>query len=110
VADLVKYFEGTEAQILALTPASENWVELAFYYPSDQDYFYRVVDGEMKKYGSGESAVSGVGVTLNNKVIGGVKSLIEQNDILDIPENYEYNIHNLEAQGIVNCNGTINIM
>lgn len=108
MAELVKYIYGTEAQILALTPESPNWKEKAFYYPSDKTYFYQALNGSMKKYGDGLSA--GIGITLNNSYIAGVKSKIDVNDVLDIPEYWEYNLYELEILGFVNCNGTINIM
>lgn len=113
MATLVQYFIGTEAQILALTPVDENWVERAFYYPTDKTYFYMALGGEMKKYGYYEPSeinVSGVGIMLNDKVIGGVKSLIEINDILFIPENFEYNLLNLQIEGVINNEGVINIL
>ena len=107
MADLVKYIYGTEVQILALTVADTLFIEKAFYYPSDKDYFYQLVDSAFKKYGSGDSA--GVGVTLNDKIIGGVKSFIESDETLSIPEYYEYNLHKLTVDGMINCYGTINI-
>lgn len=107
----IKFRYGTEAEILTLTPASENWFNRAFYYPSDKSYFYQAVDGVMKKYGDGEdNEFFGYGILLNDKVIGGVKSLIETNDVLEIPENYDYNTFKLDVEGIINCEGQINIM
>jgi len=110
MAEFVKYVYGTEAQILSLLPDNPNWIEKAFYYPSDKTYFYQLVNGTMKKYGAGTSVEtgSGIGITLNGAVIGGVKSLIEEEDILDIPEYYEYNIYDLDVDGIINCDGVIN--
>jgi len=110
MANLVKFYFNTEAKILALTPSDEEWVELAFYYPSDKSYFYQAVAGVMKVYGYTPVGDTGIGVTLNNKVIGGVKEKIEGTDILDIPEHYEYNCVNLHVQGTINCKGTINIL
>ncbi len=103
---LVEYFQGTEAQILALSPGDVQFVELAFYYPSDKDYFYRVVDSVMKKYGAGDS--SGTGIRLNTKLLSGPKTLIELNDILEIPINHDYNTFALDVDGVVNCDGQIN--
>lgn len=105
---LVQYKYGTEAQILALQPIDDQWVERAFYYPDDKGYFFQALNGVMVKYGGGED--SGVGVRINGDLIGGVKSVIEVNEILDIPENFEYNIYRLNINGTVNCNGTVNIM
>lgn len=105
---LVKYFFGTEAEILALEPTDSNWVNQAFYYPTDQDYFYQAYNGEMKLYGSGES--SGIGIRLNGSNIGGVKSIIEDTDILEIPENWDYNTFSLLVNGTINCDGQINIL
>lgn len=110
MADIVRFLDGTEAQILALTSDSPNWIDKAFYYPTDQDYFYRVVDGEMRIYGAGNASVVGVGITLNDKVIGGVKNNILINETLNIPENYEYNVYSLDVQGTINNSGVINIM
>lgn len=97
----------SEAEILALTSASPLWYDLGFYYPNDTPsipYFYRLVNGVMVKY------ATGVGVTLSGEAIGGVKSLIESGEVLDIPENYEYNIHELIVEGSVNVNGKINML
>jgi hypothetical protein len=47
-----KFKFGTEVQILALTSASPQWTDLAFYYPSDKAYFYQVQNGVMKKIGT----------------------------------------------------------
>lgn len=103
----LKFTYGTEAQILALTPSDDAWVERAFYYPEDKGYFYQAKDGVLVKYGGGED--SGVGIRINGDLLGGVKSLILSNETLTIPEYYEYNIHNLEVQGQINCEGCINI-
>jgi hypothetical protein len=112
MAGLVKYIYGTEAQILALDNTHDLWCERAFYYPSDKSYFYQLVNGGMKKYGDGEDAVasSGVGVFLNGKVIGGVKTLIESIDSLLIPVNYDYNTFQLYVEGTIQCNGQINMI
>lgn len=104
----VIYKFGTEAQILALTPEDESWVEQAFYWPTDKDYSYQIFDGVMRKKGGGEG--SSVGVKLNSQTFGGVKTLIEVNDVLDIPENYDYNTFSLGVEGVINCSGQINII
>ncbi len=102
------FIYGTEAQILALNEESSNWIEQAFYYPNDQTYFYQVFEGVMKRYAGGES--SGTGVRLNGSVLGGIKTLIELTDILEIPENHDYNTFKLTVDGIVNCDGQINMI
>ena len=51
----------------------------------------------------------GIGIKLNGKVIGGVKRLIEINDILDIPLHWEYNVSYLEVDGIIDNESIINI-
>jgi len=104
---VVKYKYGTEAQILALQPTDAAWVDRAFYYPEDKDYFFQALNGAMKKYGSGES--SGVGVQLNEKYLSGIKTKILNTEILTIPENYDYNTFTLDVEGIINCDGQINI-
>jgi hypothetical protein len=109
MATAVKFIYGTEAQILALTSESELWIDRAFYYPSDKDYFYQLLNGEMKLYGIGTAAAVGIGITLNDKVIGGVKSRIESEDVLTIPEFYEYNVFSLNIEGVINNNGIIHI-
>lgn len=106
----IKYKYGTEAQILALTTDSAGWVDRAFYYPEDKNYFYQALNGEMKVYGAGNVSIVGLGITLNEKIIGGVKTLIEQDDILNIPENWDYNTKTLTVAGEINCYGDINIM
>jgi len=50
----------------------------------------------------------GDGIKLNGKIIGGVKTTIQESDVLDIPELWEYNITKLNVDGIVNVDGEIN--
>jgi len=109
MGDTVRFKDGTEAQILALLPTDIKWVNKAFYYPIDKDYFYRIVDGVMKLYGGGQSLGGGTGVKLNGKVLGGIKTFIESADLLDIPENHDYNTFNLKVEGVVKNNGIIRI-
>ena len=108
MANLVTFIYGTEAQILALTPASDKWIENAFYYPRNCDYFYQIVDGVLKRYGTGNTA--GVGIKLNGLTIGGVKQVIEETDVLDVPENWEYNVFDFSVEGVINLDGVINII
>lgn len=103
----IRFIYGTEAQILELTPSSPNWVERAFYYPEDKTYFYQALGGVMKKYGGGEE--SSTGITLDGRNIGGVKMLIDDEEILHIPAQWEYNVRRLLVRGIINTLGTINI-
>lgn len=110
MAGSINFVLGTDAQILALTPESENWIDRAFYYPSDKNYFYQALNDEMKKYGEGDNESIGEGIRLNEKIIGGVKTLIEENDTLDIPENWDYNTFKLDIDGVINCSGQINIL
>jgi len=107
MAGLVKYIYGTEAQILSLVEGDANWIDRAFYYPSDKTYFFQVDNGVMKKYGAG--VFQGVGVTLNGFIVGGIKELIEAEEVLNIPNNYAYNSYYLTVEGSVDCSGTINI-
>ena len=109
-ANQIKFIYGTEAQILALTPESLYWVEKAFYYPEDKSYFYQIVNNVLVKYGQGDSTSVGIGITLNNKVIGGVKTKIENDDVLDIPLDWEYNCTHLVVEGVINNNGELNIL
>jgi hypothetical protein len=54
---------------------------------------------------------AGVGIKLNNQVIGGVKSYIEESDVLEIPQYYQYNVvGNLVIDGTVNSLGEINLL
>lgn len=108
MASTLKFKYGTEAQILALPITSSSWVNRAFYYPSDKTYFYQALNGVMKKYGAGEDA--GIGCTLNEKIIGGVKPYIEETDILFIPENFDYNTMSLKIDGNVIIEGQLNII
>lgn len=112
MAQSVKFFDRTEAEILAFTPASPEWVDKAFYYPSDKDYFYRALNGTMHAYGlAGSTGTNaGVGVKLNGQVMGGVKTSIAQSETVDIPEDYDYNTYTLAVNGTVNAYGQINIM
>lgn len=52
----------------------------------------------------------GIGITLNSQVIGGVKRRIETNDILNVPEYWEYNVTQLEVDGIIELDGEINLI
>jgi hypothetical protein len=107
MANPIRFKYGTEAQILALTPADSKWVDQAFYYPNDKDYFYQAFQGVMRIYGSGSGA--GVGIKLNGKVMGTVKRVIREGEVLDIPTDYDYNTYTLRISGIVDCRGQINI-
>ena len=110
---VVKYIGSkSEQQILALTSSDSKWYDQAFYYPNDvplKPYYYRVILGEMKKYGGDVSSI-GTGITLNDAILGGVKTLIESSEALSIPSNYDYNTYILSVEGQVNCSGNINIM
>lgn len=108
--NLVRFYNNTEAKILALMPNDPQWVDFAFYYPSDKSYFYRIVNGVIVQYGAGDVSIVGAGITLNEKVIGGVKRLIEIDDILNIPKNWEYNPMKLAVSGTITNNGTINVI
>lgn len=107
MAEPLIFIYGTEAQILALESTDANWIDRAFYYPEDRDYFYQVSNGVMKKYVGGES--SSTGVKLNDKVIGGVPTFIAETDVLEAPENFDMNTYKLNIDGIVNISGQINI-
>jgi len=107
---VVKYKFNTEEKILSLTPKSEYWVERAFYYPDDKNYFFQAVNGKMKRYGDGDTASVGVGCMINGKVIGGVKRVIQECDTLTIPEYYEYNTMRLQVEGLINVQGNLNIL
>lgn len=54
----------------------------------------------------------GIGIRLNGYVIGGVKRLIQEDEILDIPNYWEYNVYNLDVEGRIDIDGDgmINIM
>ena len=106
----IRFIYGTEAEILALTPSSSKWVERAFYYPEDKTYFFQALNGVMRRYGAGDTTLVGVGVTLDGKVVGGVKTKILLGETLDIPINYDYNTFSLFVQGEVNVSGQINMM
>lgn len=108
MSDKLKFVYGTEAQILALTPEMTGWVNRAFYYPNDRSYFFQALNGVMKKYGGGTTTEVGIGIFLNNLVIGGVKQLIECTDLLEIPLHWEYNVTRLSVDGIIENDGIIN--
>lgn len=107
MANPIRFKYGTEAQILALTPDDPRWVDQAFYYPNDKEYFYQAFNGVMRVFGTGFGA--GVGIKLNGQVMGTVKRIIRVNEVLDIPEDYDYNTYTLLNQGIIDCRGQINI-
>jgi hypothetical protein len=52
----------------------------------------------------------GIGITLNGRVIGGVKRLIEENEFLDVPLHWEYNVVFLDVIGTIDLQGEINIL
>lgn len=109
MADLVKYYFNTDTEILSLTPTHPAWQDRAFYYPEDKTYFYQALDGVMKRYAGGDVSVIGVGCTIDEKVIGGVKQVIYSGETLEVPEDFEYNVSRLSVQGIANVQGTINV-
>lgn len=52
----------------------------------------------------------GIGITLNDNVIGGVTTFIGLNDVLEIPENWQYRVKNsLYLEGNIINNGEIYI-
>ena len=51
----------------------------------------------------------GIGIILNGLVIGGVKRLIEETDLMEIPLYWEYNVSFLEVDGIIDNESIINI-
>ena len=55
---------------------------------------------------------AGIGIRLNSLVIGGVKKRIQPNDVLDIPNNWQYNVQGniLYIEGVINNSGEINIV
>ena len=107
MAETIRFKYGTDEEILALTPSSPNWVNRAFYYPSDKSYFYQALDGVMKRYAGGEAF--GVGAKINDSVIGAIKRYIEPTDTLNIPTYYDYNTYTLDVIGVINNYGQINI-
>lgn len=106
----IRFIYGTEAEILALQPTDTSWVERAFYYPEDKTYFFQALNGVMKRYGAGDSTLLGVGVQLDGKVIGGVKTLVNTSETLTIPQDYDYNTYTLLVNGTVDVFGQINII
>lgn len=53
----------------------------------------------------------GEGIRLNNRTIGGVKYFIENNDTLDIPKYWQYNVvGKVDIDGLVNNDGQINLL
>lgn len=54
----------------------------------------------------------GVGITLNNRWIGGVKRIIETSDVLNIPPYWQYNVFQLQIDGliIIESTGSINTL
>lgn len=110
----VKYVSSkSEAEILALTPNDAKWYDKGFYYPNDiplKPYYYRVVNGEMVLYAGGETGIVAAGCTINDKVIGGVKSHILTDDVLVVPEGYDYNTFPMKVDGDIILDGEINII
>jgi hypothetical protein len=59
----------------------------------------------------GTGGFGGIGIKLNGQVIGGVKRFIEVNDLLDIPEFWQYNIvGDLDVDGLIDNKGEINLI
>jgi hypothetical protein len=71
-----------------------------------------VVVGGQPPVNPGGGTFTGIGIRLNGQVIGGVKRFIEQNDFLEIPSYWEYNVFNLDVDGVIEIEefGMINIM
>lgn len=113
----IKFKESTEASILNLKVGDPQWVERAFYFPSDKDnIFYQVINGRIRAFDCTASNDNGggntqelIGISLNNKEFHGFKMFIEDSDILNIPQYYEYVGNYLTINGIVNCEGIISI-
>jgi len=101
-------YANTYEAIEDLEPTDAGWIDQAFYYPDDATWFYQARNGVMRKF-HGDPAENGVGVKLNGKVIGGVKELIEEDDVLTIPVNWAYNTYRLQVNGSIECYGTITI-
>ena len=59
----------------------------------------------------GVQAITGIGITLNDRNIGGVKRVIEESDVLFIPIFWEYNISGVDLinDGLIVNDGEINI-
>ena len=110
MANRVEFTFGTDEQIQALTPSDPLWIELGFYYPADKTWFYQIVGGVLRKYGGGETSEIGVGATINDKVIGAIKTRILNDEVLKVPENYDYNTFFLDMEGSASIEGNINIM
>lgn len=108
----VKFYLSTESEILALDTNSSKWVNLAFYYPNDKDYFYQALNGVMRPIGkNGSLGIStGEGVTINGKVMGGVKTNIKQDELVDVPIDYDYNTFSLSVSGSMLITGGLKLM
>jgi hypothetical protein len=71
-----------------------------------------VVVGGQPPVNPGGGTFTGIGIRLNGQVIGGVKRFIEQNDFLEIPSYWDYNIYSLKVEGTIRIEdeGAIYIM
>lgn len=111
---IIKFYDLPEAEIISLNASNPKWVNRAFYYPSDNSgVFYQIYNGVLKTWGGSGSVQPGTGgdgITINGKIIGGVKSKIEPDDILNIPLHWEYNVNKLTVLGAVTCYGEINFI
>ena len=88
----------------------ENIVPLAFYLVNNSDLYLRSSDDWIGLSGS-SSTNELEGITLNDKTIGGIKELIDTDEVLKIPENWQYNVRNsLTCKGTIYNKGTITII
>lgn len=113
VVDVKHVNSKSEAEILALTTDDDKWYDQGFYYPNDKPvkrYFYRAIDGVMEIYPNTPASIDYLGVNLNGSVIGGAKTFIEEDEILNVPLHYEMNTSRLIVDGVVNIEGVINIL
>lgn len=109
----VKYISSkSEIEILALLPSDDKWYDKGFYYPNDiptKTYYYRVVNGVMTQYAAGNTNTVAIGCTINEKVIGGVKPFIAVDEVLVVPEDFDYNTFPMKVDGDIILAGNINI-
>lgn len=86
-------------------PAGDNWSSQVYggigEAPNDGQEYVR------KNEAWAVATGGGIGITLNGKVIGGVKRLIEEDDTLVIPEHWDYNIKSLTVDGEIINDGQI---
>lgn len=91
----------------------EDIIPFKFYLVNDEEIYFRASNSWIQISSTEpdpSQTIDADGITLNDKTIGGIKFVIEESDVLKIPENWQYNVRNsLTLLGTIHNNGILNI-